>query len=338
MKRRLTVGRVIGTLVLASIIIALLIYTASRTVDFLQKTFPPDMQYVAYLALAAFDGGIIGWTIFATVAAEGAIQRGISYLMIFICAIGVILTTVADTILVSSQAGLTKQPPYMTTVGIWGSIAVIVINVLAGIVVHLASPHHTRKYELENVYDEIHQLTMEHIKASASIIAPQLAAEGAEHWVRTTIQQTIGGLPHNNRQLPQGQPKVVDATAASRSYTVDQREVQKRVATQKAKKLEKKPLFDFSLPKFVKGKGQEQEIEMSTPEEDYGEVYEEEIEENIPAPEDEEATPEDDDIEFMNKSIDQRWQEYSSVNTAPVQPQQKGRGGKKAKKQVDQAE
>ena len=39
----------------------LMIYSATRTVDLLSKTLPPGQEALAFLALAAFDGGLIAW-------------------------------------------------------------------------------------------------------------------------------------------------------------------------------------------------------------------------------------------------------------------------------------
>lgn len=260
-KRKLTVGSVVGTIILGGLILALLIFTASRTVHFLQLTFPPDFAYVAYLALAAFDGGIIGWSIFATVSAEGAMQRGLAYLMIFVCLVGVILTTVADTIISSGENGLTKVPPYMATIGVWGSLVVIILNVVAGVVAHLASPHHVRKFQLESIHDEIHQLTIQHIRASALDIAPKIAAESADHWVRLTVQDAVGSLPmpkKQNLQLPG--PKIIDADKSKLVYVsnehstgeVDPYKVKQEVDNDKT---DRKPLgkmlkdaINFKLP------------------------------------------------------------------------------------------
>src|SRR6266516_1836036 len=109
-----------GKIILWGLIIALLIFTAIRTLHFLQLTFPADLQYVAYLGLAAFDIGILGWLYFAMHSAEGEAQRTVSYGMIFVCTAGVVITTIADMIIVSSQNGLTKLPPQWGTIGLWG--------------------------------------------------------------------------------------------------------------------------------------------------------------------------------------------------------------------------
>lgn len=263
-KRKLTVGSVVGTIILGGLILALLIFTASRTVHFLQLTFPPDFAYVAYLALAAFDGGIIGWSIFATVSAEGAMQRGLAYLMIFVCLVGVILTTVADTIISSGQNGLTKVPPYMATIGVWGSLVVIILNVVAGVVAHLASPHHVRKFQLESIHDEIHQLTIQHIRASALDIAPKIAAESADHWVRMTVQDAVGSLPMPKQQTLLPGPKIIDADKSKLVYASNEHSTGKvdpynvRQQVEEDKKIERQPLsrtlkeaISFKLPANV---------------------------------------------------------------------------------------
>jgi hypothetical protein len=261
-KRKLTVGGVVGMIVLGSLMIALMIYTATRTIDFIQMTFPKSMSYVAYLALAAFDGGILGWTIFATFSAEGALQRGLAYLMIFVDTLGVILTTVADTTTVSAQNGLTKLDPNMATVGMWGSIAIIVLNVVAIIVTHLVSPEHMRKFELENVHDSIHQLTMQHIRTRAIEIAPQIAAEHAEHWVRTTIQDVVGSLPASSQTRQIAAPRIIDADrsvlveteeeqvpVSSRTQTLDPTNVREKIDTEKKSFKDKiKGALNFSTP------------------------------------------------------------------------------------------
>ena len=93
------------------LILAMLGFTVTRTLHFLIQTFPPDQAYVAYLALAAFDIGVLGWLYYATNSAEGTGQRVVGYGMIFVCAAGVIITTIADMLMVSAENGVTKKSP-----------------------------------------------------------------------------------------------------------------------------------------------------------------------------------------------------------------------------------
>ena len=110
-------NRLGGKIILWGIVLGMLVFTAIRTLHFLMQTFPPDQQYVAFLALAAFDIGVLAWLYFATNSAEGAAQRTVSYGMIFVCAAGVIITTVGDMVNVSAQNHLTNAPGWWFTAG-----------------------------------------------------------------------------------------------------------------------------------------------------------------------------------------------------------------------------
>lgn len=357
-KRKQTVGSVIGIIVLGGLILALLIFTATRTVHFLQMTFPPDFQYIAYLALAAFDGGILGWTIFATVASEGAMQRGLSYLMIFVCLVGVILTTVADTIITSGKNGLTSVPPNMATIGIWGSLAVIILNVVAGVVAHLAAPHHVRKFQLEGVHDEIHQLTIQHIRSRALDIAPQIASESADHWVRLTIQDAIGSLPTSKQQQLLPSPNVIDADKSNLVYVGNNNEQTEgridpygvREEVKKSKKLENKSLaqrlkeaVSFAVP--VKDKVEET-IEEEIDDEETIEEEEEEVYEVIDPAKKSPANWTNQEWMMLRDQIDAFafatiWKMYKGDAPQPGEKtieKKKGKGGKQAKNLASQGE
>lgn len=200
-----------GKIVLWGLILALLVFTMTRTLHFLQLTFPPELQYVAYLGLAAFDIGILGWLYYASHSAEGAPQRAIAYGMIFICMAGVMATTIADMIIVSSQNGLTKLPPQWGTIGLWAVIIVIVLNVFSGIVVHLVDPRHQRTMAMENARDTIHTRTLAEIKNQAELIAPQIAEHYARYWAQQTMQEIIGNIPNLEiKQLPKQQLRTIE--------------------------------------------------------------------------------------------------------------------------------
>lgn len=360
-ERKLTVGGVIATIILGCLILALLIYTATRTIHFLQMTFPPSMSYVAYLALAAFDGGIIGWTIFATFGSEGPAQRAIAYLMIFICAIGVILTTVADTLIVSQDNHLTKAPPDIATVGLWGSIAIIVLNVLAGITVHLASPHHIRKWQMETMRDDVYRAAMKHTKTKVSEQIPALAQGMANFEIQRLAQELVGHLPPaappQTRQIESARivdsPRLAPAKAAHVRQKIDPHKVKPQVDSEKKSIEEKKSIFGrfhdgVDKVFFKNGKDdsgvadgeleppvdyeEEEEIETVDP-------MEEELEEDNPA-----KWNLVDWRQYRNEAdawtFDQTWKEYNGETPFPDdRPQPKKRtGGKKAKKQVDQAD
>jgi hypothetical protein len=189
------VNKVGGKFVLWLIIIGMLVFTAIRTVHFLQLTFPPDEQYVAYLGLAAFDVGVLAWFYFATSSAEGAAQRWVAYAMIAVCTGGVLATTVADMTIVSHENGLSRLPQDMGTLGLWAVIIVIVLNVAAGILAHLLDSAHQKHFEMQNAKDIIHTTTMQHIKQQAHTIAPQIAAQVSQYWASQVAAEMTGQIP-----------------------------------------------------------------------------------------------------------------------------------------------
>jgi hypothetical protein len=321
------------------------------------------MSYVAYLALAAFDGGILGWTIFATFGSEGPAQRGIAYLMIFICAIGVILTTVADTLIVSQDNHLTKAPPDIATVGMWGSIAIIVLNVLAGITVHLASPHHIRKWQMETMRDDVYRAAMKHTKTKVSEQIPALAQGMANFEIQRLAQELVGHLPpaapSQTRQIASARivdsPRLAPAKAAHVRQKVDPHKVRRQVDSEPKKSIEEKkgPLsklrdgIDKVIFKNKDDSGvadgelespvnyeEEEEIETSNEEEEI-------VEPDYAEPELEEDNPANWNLvdwrQYRNDAdawtFDQTWKEYNGETPFPDdRPQPKKRtGGKKAK-------
>lgn len=192
-------NRLGGKIILWGVVLGMLVFTAIRTLHFLMQTFPPDQQYVAFLALAAFDLGVLAWFYFATNSAEGAAQRTVSYGMIFVCAAGVIITTVGDMVNVSAENHLTTTPGWWFTAALWGVILVVVLNVMGGIVVHLVDPKHQRHLAQEEARDAIHKATLESIRKKAGELAPRIAEQVTHAWEDRVVQEMTGHLPVRGR-------------------------------------------------------------------------------------------------------------------------------------------
>src|SRR5579871_5501857 len=182
--------------VLWLLILAMLGFTITRTLHFLVQTFPPDQAYVAYLALAAFDIGVLGWLYYAMNAAQGTGQRVVGYGMIFVCASGVIVTTIADMLMVSAKNGVTaKMPPDMATAALWAVMIVIALNFFAGILVHLVDPTHMKHMEIENVKSSFQSATLQAIKKRAAAMAPLVAERASAHWEDEMLTELLGHIP-----------------------------------------------------------------------------------------------------------------------------------------------
>ena len=125
--------------------LALLGYTALRTLDLIQLTLPANQQVVGYLALVAFDGGLVGWTLFYLHGAKGAWQRGIAALMILVSLVGVLIAFGVDTFYQSAARGtIAEIDPQMVTTAIWGMVIIIGTNVAAVTAIHLMDPEARR--------------------------------------------------------------------------------------------------------------------------------------------------------------------------------------------------
>ena len=216
--KNISLNRAGAKVVLWFLILAMLGFTATRTLHFLIQTFPPDQQYVAYLALAAFDVGVLGWLYYATNSAEGTGQRVVAYGMIFVCAAGVVVTTIADMLMVSAENGVTnKLPPDVATAALWAVMIVIALNFFAGILVHLLDPKHQKHMVVENAKDKIHNAVHEAIGQRAGEMAPRIAERVAAYWEEQTVQEMLGHIPLAKGVVPPASSPVAQLPSAPQS-------------------------------------------------------------------------------------------------------------------------
>jgi hypothetical protein len=87
----------------------LLVYAASRSLDFVQSTLPTDDQVLGYFALLATSGGMIGWLLVFLYRADGIIQRGTALIMTLIDFLGEAALFTMDTLYRSGENGLVGQ-------------------------------------------------------------------------------------------------------------------------------------------------------------------------------------------------------------------------------------
>lgn len=164
----------------------LMIYSASRTINLLQATLPPGQKEMAYLALLAFDGGLIAWTLTFMFGASGAWQRGISVLMIFVSLTGVVIGFGADSLLNASTGGLFDASLLGRDFGFsatLATVAIIALNIAAVTMFHVLSPENRRRMQDEEFNDQIEAAAL--TKSNQAI--PQLAATLAAQLTATRM-------------------------------------------------------------------------------------------------------------------------------------------------------
>lgn len=164
--------------------LCLLGYTAVRTVDLISLTLPSDKQVTGYLALAAFDGGLIAWSLFFMNGAKGAWQRGIAILMTLVSAGGVLAALAADTLYHASEAGMTRGVDLLFIESVvWVMVAVIGLNILSVTFVHITDPGRLKAMAEAEAIDKIESATLALIARSADSLAAELAPVQAAKWV-----------------------------------------------------------------------------------------------------------------------------------------------------------
>lgn len=159
----------------------LMIYSASRTVDLLQMTLPTGQKDMAYLALLAFDGGLVAWALVFMFGAEGAWQRAIAGLMTVVCLVGVLVGFGADQILGARTGGLIDPARISNDFGLTATLAtvgIIAANIAAIVFFHIMSPENKRRMQEENFKSQIEDAaetkSNEQIPALAAALAVQI--------------------------------------------------------------------------------------------------------------------------------------------------------------------
>jgi hypothetical protein len=118
----------------------LLIYAASRSLDFVQTTLPSKDQALGYFALLATSGGMVGWLLVFLYRTDGILQRGTALLMVLIDFTGEAALFTMDTLYRSGENGLVgKMTPDEIRTVILGMSALIALNIFATIVFELGN-------------------------------------------------------------------------------------------------------------------------------------------------------------------------------------------------------
>lgn len=169
-----------GSILVIVISAALLIYTASRSFNFLAATFPADKVLLAVAGLLALDGGVVGWLAVYLLGGMGTYQRAIALTLIVLDFLGSALTFIADTLNSSGHLGITLQMSQTDVQNIILAVSVLIaVNVAAGIAYHILDPKASRERALSDaqarVEDEALRLINDGIPQLAARMAPQMA-------------------------------------------------------------------------------------------------------------------------------------------------------------------
>lgn len=173
-----------GTVLLWLITIALIVFTATRSVNLIQSTMPKDSQMIAYAALAGLDGGVLAWLFWTTRSARGGVQKTIGNLMIVVDLTGMAAAVLGDTMLI---AGTNKELVGM--VAIWIVPIIIVSNVAATVIAHLFDPAQGIRDAQRSFEEELERQKADYMKNNAATIVAQVAHKAGQHTANQMLAQ-----------------------------------------------------------------------------------------------------------------------------------------------------
>lgn len=199
----------IGALLVTVLGLLLLVYSATRSLDFIMMTLPADRQILAYFGLAALDGGLICWLLAYMYGSSGGWQRAISMLMILIDLLGAVAMFTLDTLYNTGKTGLTAaMTPDQLQTAVLALSGVIAMNIASTVAHHLTDPEKLREQAEEEAFSQVEDATLKQISANAQQLAADLAPTLAADWMINTRARYTAYL--GSGRIP-SQAQIIDA-------------------------------------------------------------------------------------------------------------------------------
>ena len=171
----------IGKLLFVLMAGALIVYAASRTLDFVNSTLGAEDQIIGYLALFATTGGALAWLSVFLWNSEGIAQKGIALVMIVIDVGGEIALFTVDTLMQSGLNGLTVAlVPEEVRLTVLGMSFLIGVNIISTFAYHIMDAENLAAIEEHFADWKIKQAIQKAKTAKAESIADEIAEREAE--------------------------------------------------------------------------------------------------------------------------------------------------------------
>jgi hypothetical protein len=185
-----TFWRGISKVLFYVIIGALLIYSSSRSLDFIQSTLPSDQQIVGFLGLAATSGGMLTWLLLFMYHSEGLGQKVTAGLMVVIDMVGEFGLFTMDTLYRSAQSGMISSlsADEIRSV-ILGLSTLIAVNIFSTVAYHLLDSTNIRNMREAFVRDQLEAKALQEIEKRGEQLAQQLAPQLAAQWIEEFEQR-----------------------------------------------------------------------------------------------------------------------------------------------------
>lgn len=199
--------KAIGMILAIILGLGLLLYTASRSVDFIQQTLPVSQQILAYFAIFALDGGLIIWLLNYLFGARGGWQHAICILMVLVDFTGIAIFFTLDTLLNTGESGMTTALDQNTIrTGLLALSLIISANIGAVVAHHLTDPETRRKMAEEEAQGQIEDETVKLLSRNSKRLAVKLAPRLSDDWLTAIEKRNVSQLSVPVTEQPQALP------------------------------------------------------------------------------------------------------------------------------------
>lgn len=187
-------ARKIGAIIIFILGAVLLVYSATRSLDFISLTLPDDRKVLAYFGIAALDGGLIAWVMSYLYGSKGW-QRAIAFLMVVVDLLGAVAMFTLDTLYNTGRMGMTTAlTASQLQTAVLALSGVIALNIAAAIAHHLTDPEKLREQAEEEAFSKVEDATLKQISQNADQLAAQLAPTLAQEWMTQTRARYLSNV------------------------------------------------------------------------------------------------------------------------------------------------
>jgi hypothetical protein len=185
----------IGSYLVLALGVGLLVYSATRSLDFISLTLPADRRILAWFGLAALDGGLVAWFLCFMFGAKGMWQRGVAILMVVVDFTGCVAMFTLDTLYNTGEAGMTAAlSPGQIQTAVLALSGVIALNILGTLAYHLTDPEMLKSIAEEEAFGKVEEAARKQISKNADQLAAELSPIVAGDWMQNTRSKYMASI------------------------------------------------------------------------------------------------------------------------------------------------
>jgi hypothetical protein len=198
----------IATVVFSLLGLVVIGFSIKLAYDVMAVLFPTD-PVLKFMAIALFDGGVIGWLLAYIAKAKGTPQRGVSLLLTVLDFIGVAAMAIAG-IFMGGQT-LADIPPWVGMTVVVVTIAATVLNAGAYYFYHANDPDVIEAIQAQELEDTLNEEALDQARFQIERKAQEMGAIISNR-VTARLKYRMR-LPMTEREYSEWQGETIDAQA-----------------------------------------------------------------------------------------------------------------------------